>query len=103
MAPTSQRGGHGKGRMAGKDLGTKHVCFKCGTRFYDLKKPEPICPKCGADQRQSPAVKPASEKRQRAQPKPPAPAPEPEVEAEAAEADEDLEADDDDAEDDDEG
>ncbi len=85
--------------MAGKDLGTKHVCFKCGTRFYDLKKPEPICPKCGADQRQSPASKPA-EKRQRAQPKPaPAPAPE----AEAPEVEEDLEADDldDDDEDDD--
>jgi uncharacterized protein (TIGR02300 family) len=82
--------------MAGKDLGTKHVCFKCGTRFYDLKKPEPICPKCGADQRQSPAAKPA-EKRQRAQPRP-APVP---VEAEAPEADDDAESDDDEDDDDD--
>jgi uncharacterized protein (TIGR02300 family) len=85
--------------MSGKDLGTKHVCFKCGTRFYDLKKPEPICPKCGADQRQSPAARPA-EKRQRAQAKPP-PAPAPEVEAEAPEVDEDAEVDDDDEDDDD--
>ena len=50
--------------MPAKDLGTKHVCFKCGTRFYDLKKPEPICPKCGADQRQGP-TKAAPEKRAR--------------------------------------
>jgi uncharacterized protein (TIGR02300 family) len=48
--------------MPARELGTKHLCFKCGTKFYDLKKPEPVCPKCGADQRQSPALKaPASE------------------------------------------
>jgi hypothetical protein len=35
-------------------LGTKWVCYACETRFYDLKKPEPICPKCEADQRESP-------------------------------------------------
>jgi uncharacterized protein (TIGR02300 family) len=53
--------------MAGKELGTKHTCFKCGTKFYDFKKPEPLCPKCGADQRQSPAVKaPPAERRQKA-------------------------------------
>jgi uncharacterized protein (TIGR02300 family) len=57
--------------MAGKDLGNKHVCFKCGTKFYDFRKPEPICPKCGADQRQAPVVKaPAAERRQKAPPKP---------------------------------
>jgi uncharacterized protein (TIGR02300 family) len=44
--------------MAAKDLGTKYTCFKCSTRFYDLKKPDPLCPKCGADQRESPALKP---------------------------------------------
>jgi uncharacterized protein (TIGR02300 family) len=53
--------------MPAKDLGTKHLCFKCGTRFYDLKKPEPLCPKCGANQRDSPArsSRPPSEKRTR--------------------------------------
>src|SRR5512135_527526 len=86
-------------RMPAKDLGTKHVCFKCGTRFYDLKKPEPICPKCGADQRQSPAVKAPSEKRARPASRPPPP-PEPEAEAAEAEAD-DAEADDDTEDDDD--
>ena len=32
------------------DLGTKHECTSCSTRFYDLGKPEPICPKCGLNQ-----------------------------------------------------
>lgn len=35
-------------------LGAKHVCFSCKTRFYDLNKSEPICPKCGSDQRKKP-------------------------------------------------
>jgi uncharacterized protein (TIGR02300 family) len=84
-----------EGRMPAKDLGTKHVCYKCGTKFYDLRKPEPICPKCGADQRESPAVKapPAAEKRQRAAARPVAPAPEVE-EAESVEADLDDDAED---------
>ncbi len=41
-----------------KDLGTKHVCFNCATKFYDLKKPVPACPKCGVDQRSKPAAAP---------------------------------------------
>jgi len=51
--------------MPAKDLGTKHLCFKCSTKFYDLKKPDPICPKCGADQREAAAVKPAEGRRSR--------------------------------------
>lgn len=47
--------------MPAKDLGNKFVCYKCTTKFYDLKKPDPLCPKCGADQRESPTLKPASE------------------------------------------
>jgi uncharacterized protein (TIGR02300 family) len=75
--------------MPAKDLGTKFICFKCQTKFYDMKKPDPLCPKCGADQRESPALKPPSEtKRGRlaAVPKPVEPA-EPE-EAEASESEE---------------
>lgn len=49
--------------MPAKDLGNKFVCFKCGAKFYDMKKPDPLCPKCGADQRESPALKPPSEGR----------------------------------------
>ncbi len=49
--------------MPAKELGIKHVCFKCGAKFYDMKKPDPVCPKCGTNQRDSPALKPAGEPR----------------------------------------
>ena len=32
-------------------LGTKFECYSCGTKFYDLGKNEPVCPKCGANQK----------------------------------------------------
>ncbi|MCB1032806.1 MAG: FYDLN acid domain-containing protein [Acidobacteria bacterium] len=31
-------------------LGTKLECHSCGAKFYDLERPDPICPKCGASQ-----------------------------------------------------
>lgn len=31
-------------------LGAKHECFECGAKFYDMNKPELLCPKCGMDQ-----------------------------------------------------
>jgi hypothetical protein len=33
------------------NLGRKYTCYSCHTKFYDLGKPTPLCPKCGADQR----------------------------------------------------
>jgi predicted nucleic acid-binding Zn-ribbon protein len=33
------------------ELGKKYNCYSCHTKFYDLGKPVPVCPKCGADQR----------------------------------------------------
>ena len=30
--------------------GKKYTCFGCACKFYDLNKPQAICPKCGADQ-----------------------------------------------------
>jgi uncharacterized protein (TIGR02300 family) len=36
------------------DLGLKHECFRCGTKFYDLKKTPVFCPKCQADQKDAP-------------------------------------------------
>jgi hypothetical protein len=33
------------------ELGKKYTCYSCHTKFYDLSKPVPLCPKCGADQR----------------------------------------------------
>jgi uncharacterized protein (TIGR02300 family) len=68
--------------MPVKDLGAKHTCFKCSTKFYDMKKQVPVCPKCGADQRESPALKPAPAERRA---KAPARPPEPVVEAIAEE------------------
>jgi uncharacterized protein (TIGR02300 family) len=53
-------------------LGTKYECYNCGTKFYDLAKSDPLCPKCGADQRDStqadsPAVSQASRRRRKAE------------------------------------
>jgi len=33
------------------DLGKKYECYNCRTKFYNLGKPEAICPKCGANQK----------------------------------------------------
>lgn len=35
-------------------LGKRYQCFQCGLKFYDLNRPDPLCPKCGADQRDNP-------------------------------------------------
>jgi len=83
--------------MPGKDLGNKHSCWKCGTKFYDLKKAAPICPKCGSDARESPAVKqPASEKKSRPAPREPVAEV---VDLEEGELDKDLEEGEEEAED----
>ena len=81
--------------MAAKDLGTKFNCFKCGARFYDLKKPEPVCPKCGADQRDMPTVRTADRAERKRAPR--AVVEEPVIEEEALE--EPAAEEDDDAED----
>lgn len=51
------------------DLGTKYDCHNCGAKFYDLGRPEPVCPKCGANQkdakRPDPTAEAASSKRRR--------------------------------------
>ena len=36
--------------MVKAELGTKRTCVSCGTRFYDLGKATPSCPKCGTEQ-----------------------------------------------------
>ena len=33
------------------DLGKKYECYNCRTKFYNLGKPEALCPKCGANQK----------------------------------------------------
>jgi hypothetical protein len=44
--------------VAKPGLGHKWSCFNCGTKFYDLGKAVPVCPKCEADQRDRPPVVP---------------------------------------------
>ena len=39
--------------MAELKLGNKYECFNCGARFYDLGKAEPVCPKCGSNQKEA--------------------------------------------------
>ncbi len=83
-----------------RDLGSKHVCFNCGIKFYDLRKPEPICPKCGADQREASAKAPPATEKRRARPA----TTEPEKADEEVEvaADEELKEEDEDEEEDEE-
>lgn len=77
-----------------RDLGTKYTCFECGTKFYDLKKPAPICPKCGADQRAVPPPAPTSRRASRAPAAAEEVAEEPDLDSEEDE-DEDTEDEDD--------
>ena len=40
-----------------KDLGIKYVCYNCAAKFYDLNKPEAVCPICDANQARRPKKK----------------------------------------------
>ena len=77
-----------------RDLGTKYVCWKCGTKFYDLKKPVPTCPKCGSDQREAPSPKTAAQQRAAARAAAPKEAEEAETPAAEEEAEEEEKEDD---------
>ena len=44
--------------MAKRGLGVKHTCQNCGTRFYDLDRAPPVCPKCGTMLDAAPPLKP---------------------------------------------
>jgi uncharacterized protein (TIGR02300 family) len=33
--------------VAKADWGLKRICPHCGTRYYDMKKKQPVCPSCG--------------------------------------------------------
>ncbi len=52
-----------------QNLGAKFTCFKCECKFYDLGAPEPLCPRCGADQREAPAPEPVASSRRRSKPR----------------------------------
>lgn len=52
------------------DLGKRYKCYKCGTKFYDLNKPDPICPSCGEDQNNEETKKLLKRKKRRTITKP---------------------------------
>ncbi|ROP90665.1 uncharacterized protein (TIGR02300 family) [Stella humosa] len=35
--------------MAKPEWGLKRICHSCGTRYYDMRRPSIICPKCGTE------------------------------------------------------
>src|ERR1700730_1076935 len=77
------------------DLGRKYTCYSCHTKFYDLGKPIPVCPKCGADQRDAEEAPATTSHRGRSAPRvveePPAEEefpPEPETQAAGTEEEE---------------
>ncbi len=55
--------------MARPELGSKHTCPECETKFYDLNKESAVCPACGhviarehdaAEEKEIPVVPPAN-------------------------------------------
>ncbi len=36
--------------MSKPELGAKHSCVSCGTRFFDLGREPAVCPKCATEQ-----------------------------------------------------
>ena len=87
--------------MVRPELGSKCTCSGCGERFYDLLRPEALCPQCGearmirAPRVSRPVRKPSEAMRfaPRARPVADDPEAEPEAEAEPEEA-EDVDVDD---------
>ena len=47
------------------EFGTRYKCYKCGTKFYDLGKPQPICPSCSEDQNNEETKRMLKRKRKR--------------------------------------
>jgi hypothetical protein len=80
------------------ELGSKHICEECETRFYDLGKKDATCPQCGSavhEQEKVSAAKPS---------KPPVPEESsdesPALAAKGTDDEDELDVDDDDEDDD---
>ena len=35
--------------MAKPEWGLKRICHSCGTRYYDMRRAQIVCPKCGTE------------------------------------------------------
>ena len=86
------------------NLGTRYVCFRCGTKFYDLQRPAALCPECGADQVDGPSATPAKKLPRTSRSRKDTPEPEPDDSSDDVDDDDDdplsLLGDDDDDDDD---
>lgn len=47
------------------ELGIRYKCYECETKFYDLNRPQPLCPSCGKDQNEKKVDKPYKRKKWR--------------------------------------
>lgn len=47
------------------ELGIRYKCYKCEMKFYDLNRPQPICPSCGEDQSKKTVDQPFGKKKKR--------------------------------------
>ena len=54
------------------ELGNKHECLGCSTKFYDLGKNELVCPKCGENQKDLAAAQDSAPRKEKAKRKKPA-------------------------------
>ena len=85
--------------MARIDLsrfGTKYACYACASKFYDMNRSDPICPKCGANQKDAPVISEAEAEALMAKvSRPPKAVRPPRPPAIVDEADEEFESDDD--------
>ena len=84
--------------MANTDLGEKHISPECGSRFYDLGKNPPVCPKCKTVL--EPTAEPAKAKKAAAAKPKPAPSKKAAAPVDEDEDDEDDDEDEDEDEDD---
>jgi uncharacterized protein (TIGR02300 family) len=52
--------------VAKEEWGNRFVCYSCGCKYYDLNRPEPLCPRCGADPKEVAAGSKATTRQSRA-------------------------------------
>ncbi len=55
--------------MGKPEWGKRYTCHKCGKSFYDMNKPDPRCPGCGANPAKAPSKGGAKSKIQSLLPK----------------------------------
>ncbi len=55
--------------MVKPEWGMRHVCQDCGVSYYDMNKPQAMCPKCGAKQAKKKAKRKAASTAARSKPR----------------------------------